>query len=382
MHAEAFQRQTLPPDEGLGRAIAWAVGLHLLLLAVLLVSPYFKWDRERLNAAGSQSMEATLDVSTADARAVERALDFQPPPLPEPVEEPAPEDTVPPPQPIPEPSPQDAPVERQAEAQERIPVPDTTEQDEARLDAISQEKARQEQEAKRRQEQIDLTERKRQEQAEQQRRLAAQQEEDRQKRIAAEAQQKAEADKKRLEEIRRQRAQAAREAQLAEQKLRQLADARARQAAASANQSQYGQPAAPAGNGGTDADLRGRYAAAIQEAVLRQWTRPESVPVGTRCRVVITQLPGGEVMSAKVPARVRDGRGGPGFGGARGPEGPAAAVPRLRIGVRAYPDAQLRGPGPLTSRGVFAILVHNCQNVHAEAGIPVPPRPTAELPCP
>ena len=136
------------------------------------------------------------------------------------------------------------------------------------------------------------------EQAEQQRRLAAQQEEDRQKRIAAEAQQKAEADKKRLEEIRRQRAQAAREAQLAEQKLRQLADARARQAAASANQSQYGQPAAPAGNGGTDADLRGRYAAAIQEAVLRQWTRPESVPVGTRCRVVITQLPGGEVEAA------------------------------------------------------------------------------------
>ena len=184
-------------------------------------------------------------------------------------------------------------------AQERIPVPDTVDQDRASALAISREKALREQEAKRRQEQIDLTERKRQEQAEQQRRLAAQQEEDRQKRIAAEAQQKAEADK-RLEEIRRQRAQAAREAQLAEQKLRQLADASARQAAASANQSQYGQPAAPAGNGGTDADLRGRYAAAIQEAVLRQWTRPESVPVGTRCRVVITQLPGGEVMSAKV----------------------------------------------------------------------------------
>ena len=299
MHAEAFQRQTLPPDEGLGRAIAWAVGLHLLLLAVLLVSPYFKWDRDRLSAGGSEAMEAPLDVSAADQRAVERALDFQPAPMPEPVQEPAPEDTIPPPQPIPEPAPQDAPVERQAQAQERVPVPDEVDQDEARRDAISQENARQEQEAKRRQEQIDLTERKRQEQAEQQRRLAAQQEEDRQKRIAAEAQQKAEADK-RLEEIRRQRAQAAREAQLAEQKLRQLADARARLAAASANQSQYGQPAAPAGNGGTDADLRGRYAAAIQEAVLRQWTRPESVPVGTRCRVVITQLPGGEVMSAKV----------------------------------------------------------------------------------
>ena len=300
MHAEVLQRQRPPQDEGLGRAVAWAIGLHLLLLVVLLVSPYFKWDRDRLSAGGSEAMEATLDVSAADQRAVERALDFQPAPMPEPVQEPAPEDTIPPPQPIPEPAPQDAPVERQAQAQERVPVPDDVDQDEARRDAISQEKARQEQEAKRRQEQIDLTERKRQEQAEQQRRLAAQQEEDRQKRIAAEAQQKAEADKKRLEEIRRQRAQAAREAQLAEQKLRQLADARARQAASSANQSQYGQPAAPAGNGGTDADLRGRYAAAIQEAVLRQWTRPESVPVGTRCRVVITQLPGGEVMSAKV----------------------------------------------------------------------------------
>lgn len=299
MHAEVLQRQRPPEEEGLGRAVAWAIGLHLLLLAILLLSPYFKWDRERLNAAGSQSMEATLDVSAADQRAVERALDFQPAPMPEPVQEPAPEDTVPPPQPIPEPRPQDAPVERQAQAQERIPVPDTVDQDEARRDAISQEKARQEQEAKRRQEQIDLTERKRQEQAEQQRRLAAQQEEDRQKRIAAEAAQKAEADKKRLEEIRRQRAQAQREQQLAEQKLRQLADARARQAASAAAPTSA--PATgPVGNGGTDEDLRGRYAAAIQEAVLRQWTRPESVPVGTRCRVVIRQLPGGDVVSAEV----------------------------------------------------------------------------------
>ncbi|SDQ41270.1 Cell division and transport-associated protein TolA [Pseudoxanthomonas sp. CF385] len=300
MHADVAPRHPAQRDEGLGRAVAWAVGLHLLLAVLLIVSPLLTWDRDRLNAAGAPTMEATLDASAADQRAVERALDFTPAPMPEPVDEPAPEDTVPPPQPIPEPAPQDAPVERQADAQERIPVPDTTEQDEARLDAISQEKARQEQEAKRRQEQIDLTERKRQEQAEQQRRLAAQQEEDRQKRVATEAQQKAEAERqKKIEDIRRQRAQAAREAQLAEQKLRQLADARARQAAGAAAPA----PAAtggPAGNNGTDEDLRGRYAAAIQEAVLRQWTRPESVPVGTRCKVVIRQLPGGEVVSAEV----------------------------------------------------------------------------------
>ncbi|HWU70627.1 MAG TPA: cell envelope integrity protein TolA, partial [Pseudoxanthomonas sp.] len=30
------------------------------------------------------------------------------------------------------------------------------------------------------------------------------------------------------------------------------------------------------------------------------WTRPESVPLGTRCRVIIRQLPGGNVMSAEV----------------------------------------------------------------------------------
>lgn len=283
MHAEAIQRQPVPQNEGLGRAVAWAVGLHLLLAVLLLVSPLLTWDRERLNAAGSQAMEATLDVSAADQRAVQRALAFEPEPLPEPVQEPAPEETVPPPQPIPEPAPQDAPVERQAQAQERIPVPDTVNQDEARRDALAQEKALKEQEAKRRQEQIDLTERQRQEQAEQQRRLAAQQEEaDRQKK---------------LEEIRRQRAQATREAELAEQKLRQVQAARERQAASAAAPV----PAAgPAGAGGSDEDLRGRYAAAIQEAVLRQWTRPESVPVGTRCRVVIRQLPGGEVVSAEV----------------------------------------------------------------------------------
>ncbi|MEL1265534.1 cell envelope integrity protein TolA [Pseudoxanthomonas putridarboris] len=287
MHADAIQRHGVPRDEGLGRAVAWAVGLHVLLALLLLVSPLLTWDRGRLSASGSEAMEATLDVSAADQRMVDQALRFRPEPLPEPVQEVVEEETVPPPQPVPEPAPQDAPVQRQAQAQERIPVPDEVDQEEARRDAIAQEKARQEQEAKRRQEQIDLTERTRQEQAEQQRRLAAQQEEaDRQKK---------------LDEIRRQRAQAAREAQLAEQKLRQVQAARERQVASAAAASQAGaQSTTPVGQGGTDDGLQARYAAAIQEAVLRQWTRPESVPVGTRCRVVIRQLPGGEVISAEV----------------------------------------------------------------------------------
>jgi colicin import membrane protein len=193
------------------------------------------------------------------------------------------EDTVPPPQPIPEPKPQDSPVPRQSVAQERIPVPDTQDQEEASRLALSQEKALREQEAKRRQEQIDLTEQKRVEEAQKQQRLAQQQEE---------------ADKqKKLDEIRRMRAQAAKDAQLAEQKLRQLADARAQQAAVPAASTGTG---APAGNNGTDDGLLAKYVAAIQQQVSGQWTRPDSVPPGTRCRVVIKQLPGGQVMSAEV----------------------------------------------------------------------------------
>src|SRR5690606_38995991 len=165
-------------------------------------------------------------------------------------------------------------------AQDFIPQPDTVDQDEARRDAISREKAEKEQEERRRQEQIDLTEQQRQKEAENQRRLAAQSE-------------KAERDKK-LAELRRQREQAARQADLAEQKLRQLQQAQQRQSSpAPASQGSPGQ-------GGTSDDLTAKYAAAIQQAVTNQWIRPDTVPLGQKCTLLIRQLPGGEVMDAKV----------------------------------------------------------------------------------
>ena len=171
----------------------------------------------------------------------------------------------------------------QQQAQEFIPEPDTVDQDAARRDAIAQEKAEREQEERRRQEQVDLTEeREKQKAAENQRRLAAQAEEaERQKKLA---------------EIRRQREQAARQAELAEQKLRQLQQVQQRQTAA-ATPSQ-GTP----GQGGTSEDLTARYAAAIQQAVTAQWIRPDTVPLGQRCRVSIRQLPGGEVIDVQVQA--------------------------------------------------------------------------------
>lgn len=283
MHADVAPRGAVLPDDGYGKAITYAIGLHLLLAVLLWLSSWLTWDHDSASAAGLPVMDASLDASAADIRAAERALQHVPEPLALPVEETAEEETVPPPQPIEEPRPQDSPTPQQQVAQERIPVPDTQDQDEASRLALSQEKALQEQEQKRRQEQIDLTEQKRVEEAQKQQRLAKQQEE---------------ADKqKKLDEIRRLRSQAAKDAQLAEQKLRQLADARARQTTSPAAATGT---SAPAGNNGVDDGLLAKYIAAIQQQVSGQWTRPESVPLGTRCRVVIKQLPGGNVLSAEV----------------------------------------------------------------------------------
>ena len=51
-----------------------------------------------------------------------------------------------------------------------------------------------------------------------------------------------------------------------------------------------------------DSGLAAKYAAAIQEAVRRNWRRPDNIPLGQVCRMYITQLPGGEVMSVEFDA--------------------------------------------------------------------------------
>ncbi len=280
MHAEAFQRPAgAPQDEGLGRAIAWAVVLHLALLAILLLSPLLSWDPDRISVAGAPSMDAVLEVSDADQQAVTQALQAEPVPLPEPeppppLPEPVLEDVVPPPQPLPEPVPEDAPVERSPAPQERVPDPAPVDQEEVRRDAEA-ERARveREQEERRRQEQIDLTERQRQEEAEEKRRLARQQ----------------------LEQIRAEREKLEREQRLAQQRLQQISNLEQRQAPAPSSG-----PPPPPGNQGVDTGLAARYAAALQEAILRNWTRPDTVPIGQRCTIVIRQIPGGEVVSAEV----------------------------------------------------------------------------------
>jgi colicin import membrane protein len=55
------------------------------------------------------------------------------------------------------------------------------------------------------------------------------------------------------------------------------------------------------GTNGADTGLEGQYKAAIQNAVTQNWLRPDNMP-DVSCVVHIVQIPGGDVVSAKVDA--------------------------------------------------------------------------------
>jgi len=261
------------------QAVILVVLLHGLLIAALIISALLNWNSAAVSAAGSPVTTELAEMSDLSA-AMQRTLRSKVKPVELP--EPQPDEADPLPQPVAEPKPQDAVAPQQQSPQDFIPVPDTTGQEQV-VDTPTPNPAEEKklQEAKARQEQVDLTEQKRQEEAQQKQRLAEQQEAERQKK---------------LEEIRRERARLQREQSLAEQKLQQLADRRATQA----SQTAAATPAAPAGNQGTDAGLLARYQAALQSAITSKWTRPDSVPLGAACRLNIRQLPGGQVIAVDV----------------------------------------------------------------------------------
>lgn len=271
------------------QALLYSIALHAILFAIAFIGLWWTRSSAPVSAAGPV-IEAELIDPSALSASMRRALKKRPTPVPAfaeppPAEQAQEEETAPPPQPEPEPAPQDSPVEPQFQAQERVPEPDTREQERVSREAIAQETREREQEEKRRQEQVDLTERERQQEAERKQRLSQMQ-------IERE---------KQLEDIRRQRAVAARDAKLAEAKLKQLADARARSASETAAEADAEASASPPpGNNGTDSDLAARYAQALTEAIRRNWNRPETVPLGQRCRILITQVNGGTVIDVQV----------------------------------------------------------------------------------
>lgn len=261
------------------QAVLLVVLLHGLLVVAIFLSMLWSWQGAQ-SAAGSPLSSELTDVSDLSA-AMQRTLRSQVKPV-DPLPQPEPEDAAPLPQPIPEPRPQDAPAPQQQSPQDFIPVPDTTSQEQV-VDTPTPRPSDEKkiQDAKAKQEQVDLTEQKRQEEAQQQQRLAA----ERQEQL------------KELEKIRAERAKLQRQSTLAEQKLQQLADARA----ASASQNAAAAPStAPPGSQGNDDGLRARYAAALQAAILEKWTRPDTVPLGALCKLRIRQLPQGNVISAEV----------------------------------------------------------------------------------
>lgn len=253
-----------PADDA--AAIALAVALHagLALLLWLAMRPPAV---EQASAGGIAA--DVVDVGQLSA-AMQRTLRQRPEAVePEPVPEPEPEPVAAPPQPQPAP-------------QAVLPDPAEVDQD-AVVDAPTPRKAAVDtpQEEKRRQRQVDLT-----------RPDAAQTQAQSQSKQKLEAERDA-----KIAELQRKRAAASREAQLAEQRLEQLTAARSGSAAQEAARAD-----AAAGGGGADDGLLGRYAAALQEAIRAKWVRPDDVPSGSVCRLVIRQLPGGEVMEAQVVA--------------------------------------------------------------------------------
>lgn len=246
-------------------AVVQAVLVHAVLVALLFGGLWLSRDPVQASAGGGVEADV-VDVgalSAATRRALAAEAETPPEPEPEPLPEPEPEPEV-------EPTPQPLP-------QEPLPEPEPVDQDEV-VDAPTPVRATETapQEEKRRQEQVDLTEvRERQQQAQAQARLKEQREQQ-------------------LAEIRRRRAAAAREARLAQERLEQLTASRSGSAAEESARSD-----AAASGAGND-DLKGRYAAALQEAIRAKWTRPDSVAAGALCRLVIRQLPGGEVVDAQV----------------------------------------------------------------------------------
>ena len=273
-------------------AVAFAVLLHAVPLLLLLLASL--WRAPPPSAAGEPISADVVDVNALSA-SMRSALQREPEPLAQAsppaqaLQEPLPEEALPEPLPedaLPEaleeslepPPPEPPPPEQQLQPQESLPDPDDVDQEEVKPDSASSDTAAREQEARQRQAQVDLTDRERQQQAEQRTRTAMQVERDLQ-----------------LADIRRQRAAEKRTIDLSTEKIRQMAEREARRASEAAASA-----STPPGNRGADPNLNAAYAKALTEAIRSNWTQPDNVSSSQVCKIVIRQIPGGEVVDAQV----------------------------------------------------------------------------------
>lgn len=134
-----------------------------------------------------------------------------------------------------------------------------------------------------------------------------QEERERQRQAELEAQQqKARELIKQLEQIKQQRLAAERRSKLEQQRLQQLADLKKEQARQSSHEAPSTDTTVPeaaqarTGMAGQDNTLAAQYSAALISVITQNWLRPDNIPKGAVCPIHIVQIPGGEVISAKV----------------------------------------------------------------------------------
>ncbi|HXS73999.1 MAG TPA: cell envelope integrity protein TolA [Rhodanobacteraceae bacterium] len=123
--------------------------------------------------------------------------------------------------------------------------------------------------------------------------------EEKQKQRMAELTREQEADRilKQLAQIKAQSAANQKQIKLAQQKAQQLADLRNTPDNPNANDTVPPAKQAMSGQNGKDNNA---YIAALQNAITQNWLRPDNIPDGVVCPVEIIQIPGGQVISAKV----------------------------------------------------------------------------------
>ena len=254
------------------RAFALAIAVHLLCVLVALVGLWWTSESKPVIMPGP-IIEATLIGPTAAPKrpnsAPPSAAKPQPAPTPPKPEPQPPRPDVQKPQPQPEPPKPEPQKPTEVVKQDRV--------DQEKIAALAQQKAeeqRKEQEEKVRQQQIELQE-------EKERKLREEQQ-------------------KQLADIKKQREAAEKKLNLEKQRLAQIEDRNAREATPAAPQAEHEAPQAQTGANGADDDLSARYAAAIQASVTNNWNRPDSASAGLHCRINVTQIPGGDVISVSI----------------------------------------------------------------------------------
>jgi len=233
-------------------ALALAVGVHLLAAALIVVSTS-DWQPFKPPSLEGLTIEAVM-VDMAAVRAAQREAERA--------------------------------VQRREELERRQRELDARREQE-RLDAAEAERRRKQELAlQKRQEDLRLQQMRRQQELDRQDRIKRQQDE--------------------LDRIRQQRVEAERQRMIEEQRLKQLQNRRAadaeakRQAEAQATLQQQldlEQIEFRAGQLATHSQV---YAIAIQAQVTRNWLRPPTARPGLRCTLRIVQIPGGEVISARI----------------------------------------------------------------------------------